>query len=225
MLGKTLPGSAYPYSFALDFDGEYAVMEFFGSWDKVLSLSRRTRIEWHQDRGRLQIVFFSKRRVTKKRIKTKQAGAAFEVRCDELLIASPSIHCGGNAWTVLGVDQISALPDEELLRLETKIDSLSGGEGYMSGAPTISVYKTYVGFSGSIQYTSPDGSTNLASTSFTPDIKKISKGNMFEKIPYVYTLKSTFSGPDGKLVLNNPALIATNGTIHLEGIEDPKTTD
>lgn len=93
------------------------------------------------------------------------------------------------------------------------------------GAPTITVYKTYVGFSGSLQYTTPDGSTNLASTSFVPDIKKISKGDIFEKIPYVYTLKSTFSGPNGKIVLDGPALVATNGTIHLEGIEDPKTTD
>jgi hypothetical protein len=38
VLGKTLPGSPYHYSFALDFDGEDAVMEFFGSWDNVLSL-------------------------------------------------------------------------------------------------------------------------------------------------------------------------------------------
>ena len=62
----------------------------------------------------------------------KEAGAAFEVRYNELLIASPSIHGDGNAWTVLGVDQICALTEEELLRLEAKIDSLSGGEGYMS---------------------------------------------------------------------------------------------
>jgi hypothetical protein len=93
------------------------------------------------------------------------------------------------------------------------------------GAPTITIHPTYVGFSGSLQYTTPDGSTNLASTTFVPDIKKISKGNFFEKIPYVYTLKSSFSGPDGKLSLTAPALIATKGTIHLEGIEDPKTTD
>jgi hypothetical protein len=41
VLGKTLPGCPYPYCFALDFDGEYAVMEFFGSWENVLSLSKK----------------------------------------------------------------------------------------------------------------------------------------------------------------------------------------
>jgi hypothetical protein len=53
-LGKTLPGSPYPYCFALDFDGIDAVIEFFGSWDNVLSLSRKIRIEWHQDKGRFE---------------------------------------------------------------------------------------------------------------------------------------------------------------------------
>src|SRR5919197_4814433 len=94
VLGKTLPGSPYPYSFALDFDGEDAVMEFFGSWDNVLSLSKKTRIEWHQDKGSLHIVFFSEKNVTKKKIDIKEH--RLEVRCDELLIASPSIHGDGN---------------------------------------------------------------------------------------------------------------------------------
>ena len=124
VLGKTLPGSPYPYSFALDFDGEDAVLEFFGSWDNVLSLSKKTRIEWHQDKGR-------GRRITKKRIMVKETDAAFEVRSDQLLIVSPSIHGDGNAWTVLGIDEISALSNEDLVRLEAKIDALSN-EGYIS---------------------------------------------------------------------------------------------
>jgi hypothetical protein len=64
-LGATLqPGL---YSFALDFDGENAVKEFFRSWDNVQRWSKNTRIEWHQDKGRLHIVFFSENNVTKKR--------------------------------------------------------------------------------------------------------------------------------------------------------------
>jgi hypothetical protein len=68
VLGKTLPGSPYPYSFALDFDG----LEFFDSWDNVLSLSKKTRIEWHQDKGRLHIVFFSEKSVTKRGSKSRK---------------------------------------------------------------------------------------------------------------------------------------------------------
>jgi hypothetical protein len=131
-LGKTLPGSPYPYSFALDFDDEDAVMEFFGSWDNVVNLSKKTRIEWHQDKGRLHIVFLSETNVTKKRIEIK--GGRLEVRCDELLIASPSIHGDGNPWTVLGgtgTEGITNLGHEDMLKLEAKIVSLSP-QGYMS---------------------------------------------------------------------------------------------
>jgi hypothetical protein len=75
-LGQTLqPGV---YSFALDFDGLDAVMEFFDSWDNVLSLSKKTRVEWHQDKGRLHIVFFSEKNVTIKRIEIKEVGEDLE---------------------------------------------------------------------------------------------------------------------------------------------------
>jgi hypothetical protein len=129
VLGKTLPGCPYPYCFALDFDGLDAVMEFFGSWANVVSLSKKTRIEWHQDKGRLHIVFFSEKNVTKKRIDIKKC--RLEVRCDELLIASPSIHGDGNPWIVLGTNEIAFLNYVDMLKLEAKIDSLSE-EGYMS---------------------------------------------------------------------------------------------
>ena len=46
VLGKTLSGMHYPL--ALDFDGWDAVLEWFGSWEQVLSSSQKTRIEWHQ---------------------------------------------------------------------------------------------------------------------------------------------------------------------------------
>jgi hypothetical protein len=91
------------------------------------------------------------------------------------------------------------------------------------GKPTISLYKTYVGFSGSLEYKTADGSTNLASTSFTPNIKKITEGSLAENTPWVYTLKDSFTGQKGKLTLNGPSLLATNGTLHIEGITDPTT--
>jgi hypothetical protein len=71
---------------------------------------------------------------------------------------------------------------------------------------------THVSFVGSIQYETPDGSKNIASTYIASDISKI-KGN-------VYTLKGTFNGPDGTMTINGDT-----GTIHLEGIDDPKPTD
>ena len=61
MLGKTLPGCPHPYCFALDFDGDDAVAEFFGSWEDVQSRSKKTRIEWHQDKGSIHIVLFSEK--------------------------------------------------------------------------------------------------------------------------------------------------------------------
>ena len=39
MLGRTLAGNLY--SFALDFDGEDAVLAWFGSWDRVLDAAKR----------------------------------------------------------------------------------------------------------------------------------------------------------------------------------------
>lgn len=73
-------------------------------------------------------------------------------------------------------------------------------------APTISLNPTYVGFSGSLKYQTPDGASNMASTMIVPDIKKIKNE--------VYTLKS-FVGPHGELDLKA-------GTLHLEDINDPK---
>jgi hypothetical protein len=126
VLGKTLPGCPHPYSFALDFDGVDAVEKFFGSWDNVLKLSDTHRIEWHGNNGRLHIVFFCKKNVTKKRLIIKKH--AFEVRFDDLLICSPSIHGDGNAWTVLGPqEEIPFKSYEQMTALEAKIDNLSRG--------------------------------------------------------------------------------------------------
>jgi hypothetical protein len=48
--GKTSKGL---YLIVLDFDGWNSVIEWFGSWDNAVEASRRTRIEWHQDKGRI----------------------------------------------------------------------------------------------------------------------------------------------------------------------------
>jgi bifunctional DNA primase/polymerase-like protein len=128
VLGKTLSEQGY-YSFALDFDGWDAVAEWFGSWGKVLSSSQKTRIEWHQDKGRIHYIFLAKRPVAKRKIQIK--GSVLEVRCEnQLLFASPSIHPDGNPWSVLGTIVIAVLDEMQLYSLEAKIDSLS--HGYMS---------------------------------------------------------------------------------------------
>jgi hypothetical protein len=127
VLGKTLSGTHY--SFALDFNGWDAVAEWFGNWEKVLSSSQKTRIEWHQDKGRIHYIFLAKRPVANRKIQIK--GSVLEIRCEnQLLFASPSIHPDGNPWTVLGTIVIAVLDEMQLLSLEAKIDSLS--QGYMS---------------------------------------------------------------------------------------------
>ena len=139
-MGKCLVPFESRFSFALDFDGWNAVAVWFGCgrpgntdsddeiWNNVLETSKETRIEWHQNKGRIHVIYYSNRPVTKKKILIKEA--AFEVRYDELLIASPSIHGDGNAWTPLGTKEIATLDEVELLKLEAKIDSIC--EGYMS---------------------------------------------------------------------------------------------
>lgn len=72
---------------------------------------------------------------------------------------------------------------------------------------------THISFVGSIQYETPDGSKNIASTYIASDITKI-KGN-------VYTLKDTFNGPHGTMTINGNY---ETGTIHLEDIKDPESS-
>ena len=127
VLGKTLCGSYY--SFALDFDGLDAVLEWFGNWEQVLSASQKTRIEWHQDKSRIHYIFLAKRPIANRKINIKDS--KLEVRCEKLLLfASPSIHEGGNPYTPMGTTEIAILDEKQLLSLEAKIDSLS--QGYMS---------------------------------------------------------------------------------------------
>lgn len=68
-----------------------------------------------------------------------------------------------------------------------------------------------VAFVGTIQYKTPDGSTNMASTSFVPSITKISTDGTAK----VYKLKQ-FGGPNGEMRLDSKG-----GSIHLEDITNP----
>lgn len=133
-LGKTLNYNNSEnglYIAALDFDGWDAVEAFFGSWENMLIWSKKTRIEWHENKGRLHMLFYTKRPITAKSIPTKNA--QLEVRFDELLVVSPSINSDGNAWVVVpnGTNQIIILEENDLLKLEVKLDIASEGR-YMS---------------------------------------------------------------------------------------------
>jgi hypothetical protein len=142
VLGKTLQADLDLYAFALDFDGWEAVEAWFGSWDKVLDVAKRTRLEWHgEDKGSLHLFLMCRGRPVKnidiKNIK-EGSNSHLEVRCENrLLYASPGIAKDGARWTVIagGTNEIAILNEEQLLELESKIEHLAGGYegvGYMS---------------------------------------------------------------------------------------------
>jgi hypothetical protein len=69
--------------------------------------------------------------VKNRRIRIKES--LLEIKCDnQALFVSPSIHKEGNPYTSLNTDEIVILNENQLLQLESKIDSLS--DGYMSDA-------------------------------------------------------------------------------------------
>ena len=84
-MGKCLVPFESRFSFALDFDGWNAVAVWFGCgrpgntdsddeiWNNVLETSKETRIEWHQNKGRIHVIYYSNRPVTKKKILIKEA--------------------------------------------------------------------------------------------------------------------------------------------------------
>jgi hypothetical protein len=127
VLGKTLSGQYY--SFALDFDGIDAVLEWFGSWKRVTELSKKTRIEWHGNKWRLHCILLAKRPIVNRKIHIKNS--LLEIRCEsQLLFSSPSINQGGNHYTPLGTDEIAILDEKQLLKLAAHIETIS--QGYMS---------------------------------------------------------------------------------------------
>lgn len=126
-MGKTLSGKYYAVAF--DFDGWDSVVEWFENWDRVVSLSKKTIVEWHQDTGKIHIIFLSKTPFPNRKIHIRNA--FLEVRCERnALFASPSIHQGGKPYTPLGTNQLAILSDDKALALKSKIDTVS--QNYMS---------------------------------------------------------------------------------------------
>ena len=119
--GRTISGKHY--LIAIDFDGGDAVLAWFGDWEQVLQVAKRTRIEWHGDKGRLHMFLLANRPIKNKRIHVKDS--LLEVKCErQALFVSPSIHKEGNPYTVLDTSEIAIINENQLLQLESKIDSL-----------------------------------------------------------------------------------------------------
>jgi Bifunctional DNA primase/polymerase, N-terminal len=127
--GRTISGEHYLV--VIDFDGIDSVLAWFGDWEQVLQVAKRTRIEWHGDKWRLHMFMLANRTVRNKRIHIKNS--LLEVKCErQALFVSPSIHKEGNPYTPMDTTKIVIIKENQLLRLESKIDSLSGSDGYMS---------------------------------------------------------------------------------------------
>jgi hypothetical protein len=127
--GKTLSGKYY--SIALDFDGWDAVVEWFGTWEQVIALSKQTVVEWHQDKCKIHVIFLSNSPIQNRRIHIKDA--FLEIRCEKnVLFSSPSIHKEGNPYAALGTSQLAILSEQKILELKSKISSIC--EDYMSDA-------------------------------------------------------------------------------------------
>src|SRR5215813_14113624 len=67
-LGRCLSnGKQQLYSFVLDLDDWHAVEAWFGSWEKVLAWSNKSRIEWHEDRRKIHMLFLANRPVANRK--------------------------------------------------------------------------------------------------------------------------------------------------------------
>ena len=130
--GKTLSGMKYLV--LLDFDGWEAVVAWFGTWENVIALSKKTLVEWHQDQGKIHVFLFSPEPILSRRIHIKNV--YLEIRCQneegvgQLVFASPSIHKEGMPYCALGTDLIEEMQPIDLLRIKSKISQLC--EDYMS---------------------------------------------------------------------------------------------
>ncbi|MGA7370427.1 MAG: bifunctional DNA primase/polymerase [Nitrososphaeraceae archaeon] len=124
--GKTISGNNYLV--VLDFDGWEAVIAWFGSWDNVLALSRKTLVEWHQDQGKIHVFLFSPEPLLSRKIHIKNA--YLEIRCQneegmgQLVFASPSIHKEGLPYCALGIGSIEEMQTIDLLRIKSKMNQL-----------------------------------------------------------------------------------------------------
>lgn len=130
--GKTI--SDKHYVIAIDFDGNDAVLAWYSNWEQVLKIARQTRIEWHGDKSRLHMFLLAGKPVKNRRIRIKES--LLEVKCEnQALFVSPSIHKNGNPYMELETGEIAIINENQLLQLESKIDSLS--DGYMSDTNNI----------------------------------------------------------------------------------------
>lgn len=128
-LGSTLKGDLY--ATALDFDGLEAVLAWFGSWDRVLKLAQKTLVEWHQDKGKIHVLIFTKEPLENRKIHIGPNKVLLEIRCEKQpLFTSPSRHKDGNKWTPLGTDKIEILDNIGLLKFKGQVSVLS--DKYMS---------------------------------------------------------------------------------------------
>ncbi|MGI0044554.1 MAG: hypothetical protein ACRD47_12675, partial [Nitrososphaeraceae archaeon] len=126
-LGKTL--SDEQYAIALDFDGWDAVSAWFGTWERVESFAQKNIVEWHRDRGKIHVILLSPVPMPNRKIHIKNA--FLEIRCEgQAVFLSPSVNKDGNRYVPLGTSRVMILSMEEVLKLKSKIDSIS--EGYMS---------------------------------------------------------------------------------------------
>jgi putative DNA primase/helicase len=127
--GRTLKGDLY--AVALDFDGWDAVVAWFETWERVLALAQKTLIEWHQDKGKIHVLIFTKEPLQNKKIHIGPNKVLLEIRCEKMpLFISPSRHRDGNKYAPLGVDKIETLDNTGLMKLKSQISLLS--EKYMS---------------------------------------------------------------------------------------------
>lgn len=90
-----------------------------------------TLTQWHQDRGKIHVLFYSDEPVENRKIHI--GDTLLEVKCErQPLFVSPSIHKEGNPYATIGTKKIQILDKKLLLRLKAKVDSLC--HGYMSDA-------------------------------------------------------------------------------------------
>ena len=128
-LGPTLKGDLY--TVALDFDGWDAVEAWFQTWDRVVALAQKTLVEWHQDKGKIHVVMFTKESLQNRKVHIGPNKVLLEIRCDkQAMFISPSPHKDGNKYSPLGVSKIETLDDIGLMKLKGQISLLSNT--YMS---------------------------------------------------------------------------------------------
>ena len=109
--GKTISGKYY--LIVLDFDGWGAVVAWFGTWENVLALAKKTLVEWHEDKSKIHVFLFSPEPLPSRRIHIKDS--YLEIRCQneegtgQLVFASPSMHKEGKPYSALDLDTIEEM--------------------------------------------------------------------------------------------------------------------